>query len=371
MVKGNRIYQIDLLRFLAALSVVLYHYFFRGYAADSMTNLSFHNIGQIFKYGYLGVDLFFIISGFVISLSISHGSISKFAISRISRLYPIYWISVSMTFIITLMLGAPNFHNYFDQFLWNLTMFQNYMGVENIDGVYWSLFVEMKFYIFIIGTCLIVNKIKTIKLDYFIYIWLILTLLYIPLNRYSIIRTLNTYLIFSWSSYFIAGMVFYQIYKSKLSVRYVLLLSVSYIISLYHAVSKLPDMGMKYNTTFSPIIVVSVITLSYLLILLISLGKLNIINLSRFAKLGLLTYPLYLLHQNIGFIIFNNLEAYFNKYVIVLATTITIILLSYILATFYEPLISKSLKVRMDKFIKLASYKIKRSVIFSFNSTKS
>ena len=45
------------------------------------------------------------------------------------------------------------------QFLFNLSMFQNYIGVENLDGVYWTLFVEMKFYIFIIH-CIPVNNLK-------------------------------------------------------------------------------------------------------------------------------------------------------------------------------------------------------------------
>ena len=69
MKKINRIYQIDLFRFIAAVCVVLYHYLFRGWAADNMSDLSFNKIGHFFKYGYLGVNLFFIISGFVIILS--------------------------------------------------------------------------------------------------------------------------------------------------------------------------------------------------------------------------------------------------------------------------------------------------------------
>ena len=75
MKKNNRIYQIDLFRFVAALSVVLYHYLFRGWAADNMSDVNFSEIGHFFQYGYLGVHLFFIISGFVILLSIKHKSI--------------------------------------------------------------------------------------------------------------------------------------------------------------------------------------------------------------------------------------------------------------------------------------------------------
>jgi len=54
-------------------------------------------------------------------------------------------------------------------------MFQNYVGVESIDGVYWSLFVEMKFYI-LIALFLLANKIKRISLNAFIYGWLCLSI---------------------------------------------------------------------------------------------------------------------------------------------------------------------------------------------------
>ncbi len=60
-----RFYEIDLLRFLAALSVVLYHYTYRGYMADHYSPVPFVGIGRFTKYGYLGVELFFLISGYV------------------------------------------------------------------------------------------------------------------------------------------------------------------------------------------------------------------------------------------------------------------------------------------------------------------
>jgi len=72
----------------------------------------------------------------------------------------------------------------------------------------------------------------------------------------------------------------------------------------------------------------------------VSCGKLNNINSSKLTKLGLLTYPLYLIHQNIGFIIFNNLFNYVNKYALVLLTIIVMIFLSYILNNFYEQKLS-------------------------------
>ncbi len=350
----HRIYQIDLFRFLAALSVVFYHYLFRGYSADNLSQLDFSDIGGVFKYGYLGVEMFFIISGFVITLSIKSKSITHFIISRISRLYPIYWLSVLFSFLVILWFGAPNFTVEVKQFLLNLTMFQNYLDIKNIDNVYWTLFIEMKFYVFVIGFYLILNMWKDIKLDHLIYSWLSLSVMYLFFSDLYLFKIINFFLILSWSSYFIAGIIFYQIYKGKLNLKYSTLLAVTFFISIFHAVSKTEAMELKYNTTFSPYVICSLIFSFYLLMLLVSCKKLNSINYKWLTKIGMLTYPLYLIHQNVGYIIFNNLYSYMNKYILVTLTIIAMILLSFVMSQFYEPRVSNYLKSRLRLLFNVA-----------------
>ncbi len=83
----NMILSLQYLRGIAALLVVLYHY--RGelnsiYAQKGLGDLLFSN-------GYIGVDLFFMVSGFVIMLSTEKDKSSlSFAIKRIFRIYPVY-----------------------------------------------------------------------------------------------------------------------------------------------------------------------------------------------------------------------------------------------------------------------------------------
>ena len=351
MKKSNRIYQLDLFRFIAAISVVLYHYLFRGYAADDFSRLNFSEIGSFFKYGYLGVDLFFIISGFVISLSIKRKSLSKFVISRISRLYPIYWICVCLTFLVLLVFGSPRYSVNFNQLIVNLTMFNNYFGVASIDGVYWTLFVEMKFYIFIIGMYLIVNKIKNIELDYLVFFWISLSLMYLFLNDFFVFKILNYFLILNWSSYFIAGIIFYQIFKKGFSVKYLTLLFISFSLSIYHAFLQTEYLEIHFETSFSSLIVGGIIFLFYFIMLLVSTNNLSSINSSKLTSLGMLTYPLYLIHQNVGYIIFNNFEAYFNKYILVLLVIIIMIFVSYLLSKIYEPIVSGFLKTRLENIM--------------------
>ena len=348
---NNRIYQIDLFRFIAALGVVLFHYLFRGWAlGDNRCNINFNEIGHFFKYGYLGVDLFFIISGFVIVLSIKHNSISKFVISRLSRLYPIYWICVFLTFLAIKLYGSPQYHATLKQLFFNMSMFQNYMGVKNIDGVYWTLFVEMKFYIFIIGTYLILKKNLKITIDQLIFFWLFISLIYIPFNDLLVFKILNYFLILTWSSYFIAGIIFYQIYKRGLSYKYLILISIAFALSIYHSFIKTIHLESTYNTSFSPIVAGIVIFVFYILMLLVTTNKMKSINSHKLIKLGMLTYPLYLIHQNIGYIALNNLGDYSNKYLLVFAIILAMIIISYILSAFYEPIVSGFIKKRLEKF---------------------
>lgn len=76
---------------MAALAVMIFHYGFRGNAVG-MSQFSYEPMAEAAKYGYLGVELFFMISGFVILMTASAGSLRRFCVSRAVRLYPSFWI---------------------------------------------------------------------------------------------------------------------------------------------------------------------------------------------------------------------------------------------------------------------------------------
>jgi peptidoglycan/LPS O-acetylase OafA/YrhL len=350
--KKKRVHQIDLFRFIAALSVLLYHYFFIYSKEFDSTNIGFEETGEYFKYGYLGVHLFFIISGFVIALSIGHKSMFKFAVSRISRLYPIYWISVIFTFTVIVLFGAPQWSADSFQLLLNLTMFQNYLGIKNIDGVYWTLFVEMKFYIFIIGTYLLINKIKSLKIDHLIVSWMLLIIVYNFFNELYFVQILNFFLILEWGSFFVAGIIFYQIFKEGISKKYTALILLSLIISIHQSCLEATRLASKFDTTFSPFIVTGIITTFYLLMTLISTNKLKKINTSYFTALGALTYPLYLIHQTVGYIVIQNLNPFVNIYILTILVTLSMLFLSSLLSKKYEPKIASLLKMVLEQSFK-------------------
>jgi len=122
----NRLTSLDALRGIAALGVVLYHF-----TSLFAIKFSYTELSAIFPSGYshlgrYGVELFFIISGFVISMSIENSNnVYRFFVSRFSRLFPTFWAAV---FISSVFIWA--FNGQFDLvvFLKNLTMIPNFIG---------------------------------------------------------------------------------------------------------------------------------------------------------------------------------------------------------------------------------------------------
>lgn len=94
----SRLAEVDALRGIAAMSVVLFHYttrFTELFAPPYSPTISFQN-------GHYGVNLFFIISGFVIFMTLERTSKPMdFVISRFSRLFPAYWFAIFLTYSIT------------------------------------------------------------------------------------------------------------------------------------------------------------------------------------------------------------------------------------------------------------------------------
>ena len=144
---SQRVEIIDYGRLLAALAVVVFHYFYNGIANGKIPDITHvDGIAKFARYGYLGVDFFFLISGYVISESARGRGPDRFAVGRVVRLYPTFWVAMIITTICS-MIARPHFmHVNVGQFIANLTMVPNVLHRGFIDGVYWTLGYELTFY---------------------------------------------------------------------------------------------------------------------------------------------------------------------------------------------------------------------------------
>lgn len=356
----QRFYEIDLLRFLAALSVVLYHYTYRGYAANNYSPVPFLELGQVTKYGHLGVELFFIVSGYVVLLSAQGKNIRQFFISRVIRLYPAFWVSCSITFLVKRLWGTGSTDMHMPtflkagviQYLCNMTMLHEFLGVEAIDGAYWSLTVEISFY-FLISLLISYKLMRHINL--FITLWL----LYSTLPSSMQVGTPFGLLFFpSYAPYFAAGMLFHLIQQPQgRSWQRILLLVFSYLLAVRAVIGKANALAITYHEATSHTITVGIISAFFILFTLIVF---RIINLSRFKWLmwlGAITYPLYLLHSDIGFIAFHWLGHYINKYYLLTGIMLLMVSLSYLVHILIEKRYSKSLGQQLNKLLANFDYK--------------
>lgn len=350
----SRVNEIDLLRFIAALAVVFFHYTFRGYAADSMSVIPFPLLAPYSKYGYLGVELFFMISGFVILMTASGGSMRGFIVSRFVRLYPAFWASCTITFIVILLFGEPRYTATISQYLINMTMMSGFLRVPSIDGVYWTLFIEIQFYFFI--TILLYMK-KISHIQSFLTLWsfLSIVLAFFP------VKILNFLFITEYAAYFIAGSTFYLIWLEGISWKKIVLLLLSWGLALFQEMRYLIEFKDHYNTNMNAVIVAGIITTFFIVMLFVALKKTGIIGQKRWILAGSLTYPLYLLHQNIGFIIFNASYGLMSPLWLFCLTLGGVLLVSYAIHILIEKRFSYILKIYVNNAIdSLCNMKIKQ-----------
>lgn len=140
-----RIAEIDALRGLAALAVVLFHFTTRLAESDQTI---YKRLWFEFPYGLEAVYLFFMISGFVILMTAERvRSVLDFVVARIARLYPAYWGAVAVSFVLIHATPfLPDRPTSLSDAALNLTMIQYIWGIGNLDGSFWSLYVELLFY---------------------------------------------------------------------------------------------------------------------------------------------------------------------------------------------------------------------------------
>ncbi len=222
-----RYQELDALRGIACMLVVFFH--FTIHKAE---------YNQIFKLGTTGVDLFFIISGFVILMSLQKTSKGMdFVINRVSRLYPAYWTAVTFTFVLRVIVRIYKDKLIITQalieYIGNLTMFQSYLKIPDIEGPYWTMIIEMNFYILM----LFLFKINLLKYLTEIGIFICGIIVVITHYFYNIyfFKSLIDFLPLSlFFPLFFSGTVFYKIYKYKRNLvfhYFVIILSLFFVFS--------------------------------------------------------------------------------------------------------------------------------------------
>lgn len=161
---NNRLDSLHTMRGLAAITVMLFHF---SWIIDS----AYDGLGNsLMKYGYLGVDIFFIISGFVIFMSSSKANSNLngcfvFVKHRLKRLLPAYYFWLLVAFLTGGAMSTFHYPDKIENLISAVTMTpvtsQNgplYLNNENMYGIRWSLIYEMYFYLLVTFSLLVKNR---------------------------------------------------------------------------------------------------------------------------------------------------------------------------------------------------------------------
>jgi peptidoglycan/LPS O-acetylase OafA/YrhL len=350
----RRVNEIDFLRFFAALMVMLYHYSFRGYAADGMSTMPYPLLAPVAKYGYLGVQLFFLISGFVILMTASTGSLKKFIVSRFARLYPAFWVCCTVTFVTIATIGGKYYSASIGQYFINMTMLSGFIGVPSIDGSYWSIFIELKFYA-LIALLLIFCKINQAQL--FLVLWLIATIALNVLKIGKLGSLLSIILIVDYSPYFIAGAMSFLVWSRGISLTRISVIFIAWLLAISYSLDDIPNRETHYNTEFNSYVVIGMISTFFAVMLLVSIRRTGFLGKRQWVTIGALTYPLYLLHQTIGFMIFNLAYPAINPHILLWGTVFLMLAAAYLVNVLIEQKYSIRLKNLLTHLIELIEQK--------------
>jgi peptidoglycan/LPS O-acetylase OafA/YrhL len=313
---------LDLLRFFAACVVMIYHLTFWSWAFPSglvaiasQGVANFHEWRVLMPFGWAGVQIFFVISGFVIVVSAEHSNPYKFFVSRFTRLVPGAWICATIALLAWLLIDDP---------LRPLSLIAMYVrsvaffptGIW-IDSVYWTLGVEIAFYSVVL-VLLMTNRQQWIR-PIMCAIGLLSTLFWVGFTMAAQYRYSAAFEIFSavqWSRwgqltllqhgvFFALGVLLWSRLIKQSSCGHSAWLALFLIGGCLQIAGenalKLEKTGFDFSP-FTPCAIWLVAMLFFWLAVVSNarIQQLPPWSLQLLRRLGLMTYPLYLLHNVTG-----------------------------------------------------------------------
>ncbi|MFG3348263.1 acyltransferase family protein [Streptomyces sp. NPDC048018] len=303
-------------------------------------------------YGWLGVEMFFLISGFVICMSAWGRTPGQFAVSRISRLFPAYW------FVIALIVARVAISAMQTGDVWsaihprvivsNLTMFPGPLKVDLLDGVAWTLDVEARFYLLMA----VVLKFGTTyqRMMGFCTLWLVAAFV----TRSTENKLLDQFVLSPYAGYFIAGITVYLMcrFGQNLMLWFLLAMAWGYQLSVLQIRVNWHLATSNTDRTVSWTLCAVLVTAFLAVLMLASLGPLRRIRWSWLVTAGALTYPFYLVHLSLGIPLAKGLTRHvpaLGFWGTVAVTTATMLLLSYAVYRWAEKPLSRWLRRNLLK----------------------
>lgn len=303
---------IDGFRGVAILFVLSFHYLVRWAPPEFSTDI--YGFSEVYpewlKLGKYGVHIFFVISGMVITMTVLRSEDwIDFSIRRLDRLWPALAISATFSFIVVNLWGPPEFHRTIADYFGSLTLLAPDLHLQAVDGAYWSLAIEVKFYAVVAIAFLLFKQ----------NFWICIAVVGLLSGLTAVTGAGDSLLFAQYWPYFILGMAgWYGLFEGRK------------LISL-----ALGAEGIALFLISSPGIEPSILIITATVIMFLMI-KLNI-RMPGFSNLGRISYSLYLIHQVIGVTLIRALvHLGLPDLLAVLTTTTMMITLAYLGFNFVE-----------------------------------
>jgi len=305
--RAPRLFALDGLRLVCALAVAGYH-FGDSWRLDGVHPPAYFlpDAAPVLIYGFLGVEVFFLISGFVIMVNGWGRTVREFAASRAARLYPAFWAGAMITTVVTAVLpisGGLPFSRLPDagDTVVNLSMLAEPLNTPLTDTVYWTLWAEFRFYLIV--ACVLAGGLTDRRVRVFGTVWLVAALA-MPSFPGAV---LNEMVMAEFAPYFVAGMTMFLLRRNRSDAWSWVLLVACWLVSLHHVHVRALDLKPGFEVAVWPALVL--LTLAYVVLLAIALGATDRVTWRWLGTAGMLSYPFYLLHQRVGYSLIRTIHA--------------------------------------------------------------
>jgi peptidoglycan/LPS O-acetylase OafA/YrhL len=291
-----RLQGLDSLRGMAALAVVLYHYTF-GYT--QVVGKHMPGLDLIATDGHFGIYLFFIISGFVIFMTLERSArAADFSVSRFARLWPPYLVCAGFTSLLIVVLDFNPNHLTVGDALLNVLMLNKVLGNVSIDPSYWTLTYEVLFYA---GAAMIFFGLKIKRIEWACLAWLGLAFVARVSTFNEHHQRVGVLLGVDFCHFFVLGMMIYLIYQRRTDWLTWSTAILAFSMTLF---------GPSYNPGAIKLWQFMLMTALFVLVVwLVAERKIRFLNIAPLLFLGEISYSLYLVHQIAGYWLIRQLEA--------------------------------------------------------------
>ncbi|SOD84248.1 acyltransferase [Streptomyces sp. Ag109_G2-15] len=343
--RRGRLLALDGLRLVAALMVCLYHYAGRGGTVSASWHQTparvFPTLSQVATYGCLGVQFFFVISGFVICMSGWGRTLGDFFRSRVARLYPAYWVALVLVTGAALALPAVVHPVRLDEFLVNLTMLQQPMGASRVLGVCWTLWVEVRFYA-LFALFVVARGVTYRRVVLFCCVWTLAA----AVCRTSGNALTDQLVMPDHAPFFVGGLALYLIHRFGGDLLLWGIVAASWLLGQSNATRGLWHTGAHGDFVRSPYVILLIVTLAFAAVAAVALGWTRRANWPWLATAGALTYPFYLVHEHLGWFVIRVLHRGLGlpAWPTLGATVLGMLLLAWLMHRFVEKPLGPKLK---------------------------